>query len=95
MRSIWACDVPTTHVFPTNSIVVFKYIWSPRRDGTHTPPKDIEYILTEPTMFGTCVGILEDMALRYVKSQGANHLRQYYIEGYKEDTPFIEILLGT
>jgi len=94
-KSIWCDGVKKTLMIPENTRVVFPYVWTYDKQNQITEPKDIEFITPCKCPLILAILMLEQIALSYVKSTGADDIRQYFIEGTRIVNSDLHIIWGT
>jgi hypothetical protein len=92
-QSIWSCEFDPNTPVKSGYTVLIEFIWSHTDDGL-TPSKDISITLKDDCILSDALHYLEKEALVYVKSQGADYLRQYYIENVSVDDNLKTIKFG-
>jgi hypothetical protein len=92
-QSIWSCEFSPNTLVKSGYTISIEHIWSHTDDGL-TASKDISITLNDDCILSDALHYLEKEALIYVKSQGADYLRQYYIENVNIDDKLKTIEFG-
>jgi len=94
MKSTWEAELSIYKMVKAGTTIKLPYVWSHTPGGT-TDPKDIEFKLEEDMHLGEAMEQLEALALDYVKSQGAEDIRHYFIESAEHVGDTILLSWGT
>lgn len=94
IKSIWSCDVNPADIIKKGMTVLLPHVWGYVKDGI-TTATDIEILIKKDCTIAEALILVEESALEYVESQGADDIRQYYIEGVKFTDNRVEFIWGT
>lgn len=93
-KSIWSCDIEPFIKIRKGTPALLSYVWGYVEDGL-TDAKDIKVEAADWMSLAELLCQLEEKALEYIKSQGGNDIRQYYIEDVLFTGDGIEFVYGT
>lgn len=94
IKSIWSCDVNPANTIKKGMTVLFSHVWG-HVDGGVSPATDIELLLKKDCTIAVALILVEEAALEYVKSHGADDIRQYCIEDVRFTDNRVEFIWGT
>ena len=94
-KSTWSSSQNWRKIIKKGVVAILPHVWSPMSNGELTKSVDIKVTLGADMSIGDALALLEKEALVFLMSQGADHMRHYFIEHVIISSTSVEFLAGT